>query len=84
MPDVSNVTGEDYGRNVRKRGQTFRDVRPEEKNLVDNMHRGKQAVEFESNKALSGGRNLDRALVPGSTSKIGAGLRRRGRRGRTR
>lgn len=69
---------------VVKRSQSFRDSMPKESNLVDNMHTGPQAVEFNSNKNLSGGRDLARPLVPGSTGGK-AGLRsRKGRRGRTR
>lgn len=85
MPDVSGVTGNDYEIGKRpKRGQSFREMMPKETNLVDPMHTNPQAVEFKSNKALSGGRDLSRPLVPGSTARLGAGLRRKGRRGRTR
>jgi hypothetical protein len=85
VPDVSGVTGNDYEIGNRpKRSKSFRESMPKETNLVDNMHTGPQAVEFASNKALSGGRDLSRPLVPGSTARLGAGLRRKGRRGRTR
>jgi hypothetical protein len=66
-----------------KRSQSFRDSMPKETNLVDNMHTGPQAVEFNSNKNLSGGRDLARPLVPGITK--GAGTQgRKGRKGRSR
>lgn len=70
---------------VVRRAQSFREGMPKEKNLVDSMHTGPQAVEFNSNKNLSGGRDLARPLVSGSTGEHGAGVRgRKGRRGRSR
>lgn len=67
---------------VTKRGKSFREMEP----TADLASR--QDVtrnnDIEANKALSGGRDLGRPFVPGITSTQGKGLRRKGRRGRSR
>jgi hypothetical protein len=79
------VSGNDYEIGNRpKRGKSFREMMPKVSTLVDPMHTNDQAVEFKSNKALSGGRDLSRPLVPGSTARLGAGLRRKGRKAQAR
>jgi hypothetical protein len=66
-----------------QRKDSFREGMPNPGvDLVDNQHKGPQAVEFQSNKNMSGGRDLSRPLQPGVRAPYSKG--RKGRKGRAR
>lgn len=92
MPDVSRVTRDDYdvgknagGAQYPKRGKSFREMKPTTNPaLVSDIFRSDDHTDFESNKALSAGRDLARPTKTGSLGKPAATYRRKGRRGRAR